>query len=72
MGNENVPIRLAQCRFSGLAIFNAKILLNFFKQNIREQFYQTAVGSCYGLKFPKRRLQFNRNVVSVHFIRKIN
>jgi len=26
IGNESVPIQLAQCRFPGLAIFNAKIL----------------------------------------------
>jgi len=25
MGNESVPIQLAQCRFPGLAIYNAKI-----------------------------------------------
>ena len=31
IGNESVPIQLAQCRFPGLAIFNAKILNFFFK-----------------------------------------
>jgi len=29
IGNESVPIQLAQCRFSGLAISNAKILIHF-------------------------------------------
>ena len=30
-GNESVPIQLAQCRFPGLAISNAKILIYFFE-----------------------------------------
>jgi len=25
----------------------------FFKQNVRKQFYQTALGNCYGLKLAK-------------------
>jgi len=29
-GNESVPIHLAQCRFSGLAISNVKILIYIF------------------------------------------
>jgi len=29
IGNESVLIQLAQCRFPGLAISNAKILINF-------------------------------------------
>ena len=29
VGNESVPIQLAQCRFPGLAISSAKILLYF-------------------------------------------
>jgi len=28
--NESVPIQLAQCRFPGLAIIDAKILIHFF------------------------------------------
>jgi len=39
--------------FPGLAISSAKIYLYFFKYNIRKQFYQTALGNCYGLKLPK-------------------
>jgi len=31
IGNESVPIQLAQCRFPGLAISSAKILIYFFK-----------------------------------------
>jgi len=30
VGNKSVPIQLAQCRFPGLAIFNAKILIYFW------------------------------------------
>ena len=51
--NESVPIQLTQCRFPGLAISHAKILIYFFKSNIRKQFYQTTLGNCYGLKLPK-------------------
>jgi len=34
IGNESVPIQLAQCRFHGLAIPNAKILIYFFSKKI--------------------------------------
>ena len=30
-GNESAPIQLAQCRFPGLAISNAKILIHFYR-----------------------------------------
>ena len=30
MGNESVPIQLAQCRFPGLAISNDKILIGLY------------------------------------------
>jgi len=46
IGNESVPIQLAQCRFPGLAIFNAKI-------KYTEAIFRTALGNCYGLKLPK-------------------
>jgi len=52
-GNESAPIQLAQCRFPGLAISNAKILTYFSNKNIQKQFYQTAPGNCYGFTFPK-------------------
>jgi len=29
IGNESVPIQLARCRFPGLAIYNAKMLMYF-------------------------------------------
>ena len=32
------------------------------------QFYQTALGSCYGLKLPKRGLEFKKNNLFVSFI----
>jgi len=41
---RSAPIQLAQCRFHAWqAISNAKILILFFKWNIRKQFYQTAL-----------------------------
>jgi len=49
IGNESVPIQLAQCRFPGLAISNAKM----FQKNVRKQFHQAALGNCYGLKLAK-------------------
>ena len=45
MVNESAPIQLAQCRFPGLAISDAKILIYIFKQNIRKQFYHAALGN---------------------------
>jgi len=56
IGNESVPIQLAQFWFTGLAISNAKIL-KYFRTKYTEQFYQTALGNCYGLKLPKSSLQ---------------
>ena len=58
IGNESVPIQLAQCRFPGLAISNANMLIHFFQ--IWKQFYQTALGNCHCLKLPKRWLQFKK------------
>jgi len=46
-GNESVPIHLAQCRFPGLAISNAKILIYFSKKiygsNFIKQHSETVV-----------------------------
>ena len=53
IGNESVPIQLAQCRFPRLVISNAEISIHFFQQNTQKQFYQTALGNCYRLKLPK-------------------
>jgi len=44
---------MAQCRLHGLAIFNVKNYEHNFRQNIRKQFYQTALGNCYDLELPK-------------------
>jgi len=45
--NESVPIQLAQCRFLGLAISNAKILINFsnkiYGSNFVKQHSETAM-----------------------------
>jgi len=51
------------CRFQGLAIFNAKILIYF--SNIRKQFYQTAVGNCYGLKLPNADCSLRKKIYCV-------
>jgi len=51
-GNESALIQLGQCWFTGLVISNAKINI-FLEWKIRKQFYQTALGNCYGFKLPK-------------------
>jgi len=38
MGNKSVPIQLAQCRFPGLAISNAKMLIYFSYKIYRSSF----------------------------------
>jgi len=38
---------------SWLAIFNAKILIYLSNKIYGREFYQTALGNCYGLKLPK-------------------
>jgi len=38
IGNESVPIQLAQCRFPELAIFNAKVLIYFSNKLYRTNF----------------------------------
>jgi len=53
-------MQLAQCRFPGLVITNAKILIYFFIYNTRKQFYQPALRNCHGLNLPQCRLQFKK------------
>jgi len=48
IGNESVPIQLAQCWFRGAGLFRCKNKTIFFKYNIRKQFYQTALENCCG------------------------
>jgi len=47
IGNESVPIQLAQCRFPGLAISNAKILIYFsnkiYRSNFIKQHLETVI-----------------------------
>jgi len=47
IGNESVPIQLAQCRFPGLAISNAKILINssnkIYESNFMKQHSETVM-----------------------------
>ena len=50
IGNESVPIQLAQCRFPGLAISNAKILIYFFPRKYTEAILSNSLVNCYGLK----------------------
>jgi len=68
IGNESAPIQLAQYPFPGLAISNAKTLIYFFQIKYAKQFYQTALGNCYGLKLPKRLFQFkNKNYCVIYY-----
>jgi len=63
-GKESVPIQLSQCWFP---VSKAKILNKLIKWNTRKQFYQTAVGNCYGLKLQKCWLQFKKNKFLVSY-----
>jgi len=40
----------------------------FFTWNIRRQFYETALGNCYGLKLPKYWLQFKKIHLLCHLL----
>jgi len=42
IGNESVPIQLAQCRFPGLAVSNAK-MTNFIHQRVIEKNKQKTI-----------------------------
>jgi len=66
--NESAPIQLAQCRFPGLVISNARIEIYFSNKKIRKQFYRTSLGNRYGLKLRKCWLQFKKSkFCSVNF-----
>jgi len=62
-----VPIQLAQCRFPRLAISSAKILIYFSNKIYRSNFYQTPLGSCYGLKLPKFWLQLWKKIIGIYY-----
>ena len=47
VGNESVPIQLAQCRFPVLAISN------IFQKYTEAILSKSALGNCYGLKIRK-------------------
>ena len=51
-----------------LAISSDKNINIFFRWNIRKQFYETALGNCYGWKLPKCSLQFKKKSYCVTFI----
>jgi len=42
MGYESVPIQLAQCRFPGLAISNARILIYIFQTKYTEAIFSNS------------------------------
>ena len=50
VGNESVPIQLAQCRFRGLAISDAKMSIHFSNKIHGSNFCQSPLGNCCGLK----------------------
>jgi len=61
IGNESVPIQLAQCRFPGLAISNAKIFYYIFSNKISGSNFIKR-HSKTGLKLPKCWLQFEKKI----------
>ena len=56
-----VAIQLAQFRFPGLAISNAKILFHLSNKIIPKQFCQTALGNWW-FEIPKCWLQFKKKI----------
>jgi len=46
IGNESVPIQLAQCSFHALAISTAKHKYTYQIKYTRKQLYRTALGNC--------------------------
>jgi len=68
IGNESVPIQLAQCRFPGLAfISNDKILIYFSNKIYGSNFFQTALKNGYGLKLPNADRSLRKKII-VSFI----
>jgi len=68
IGNKSVPIQLAECRFPGLAISNAKIQIYIFSNKIYGSNFIKQHPDCYGLKLPKCWLQFKRNNLLCHLL----
>jgi len=60
IGNESAPIQLAQCRFPGLAISNAKIFIYFSKKiygsNFIEQHSETVIVRVTKMLIEKKRI----------------
>jgi len=67
IGNESVSIQLAQRWFPWLAISKMRKYKSIFQIKCRlpKQFYQTALGNCYGLKLAKGRLQFKNEFIAL-------
>jgi len=61
-GNDSVPILQAQCWFPRLATSNPKNINIFFRQNIRKQFYKTALGNCYAVKLTKMQIPVKKSI----------
>ena len=51
--NESVPIQLAQCRFRGLAISSAKILIYFFPMKNAEAILSNSTRKLLWFEFSK-------------------
>ena len=60
-----MPILLAQRRFPGQAISNAKILIYFSYKYTEAVLSNTALGNCYGLKLPKMLIAVSEKKYSV-------
>ena len=69
-GNESVPIQLAQCRFPGLAISNAKILIGLYfsrKINGRNHFHQTALENLLWFEITKMLLAVRNKYCVIYY-----
>jgi len=68
IGNESVPIQLAQCWFPELAISSAKNINTSFEYNIRKQFYQTAPRKLLCFEITKMLIAVLINKLTVSFV----
>jgi len=65
IGNESVLIQLAQCRFPGQAIPNAKILMHFSNKIYGRNIIKQHSEKWYGLKLPNADCSLRKkNIVS--------
>jgi len=67
IGNVNLPIQLTQCRFPGLAISNAKILIYFSNKIHRSNFIKQHSETVMVWNYRKCWLQFKKKYCVIYY-----